>query len=203
MAGSAYIRTTARPFKGRCVLPGNVRLSCTTTRVQPDWIDLIYANKDPNFEALLLNTRIGLDIDFFGLIHGALLSKRSEGFSIAPETAYRDLVANKLAELHAAAMLVEDEKANLDRQTTRITLLNPDCIYRLTELDNVTYRAKIVMLSHKIATLRTARIQRPGTRLILGQKPSYRATVLRSFETGFTVEFEAMLEELNERLTFV
>ena len=79
---------------------------------------------------------------------------------------------------------------------------NPDCIYRLVDADQTMYRAKMVMLSHKIATLRTARIERAGTKLLLGVNPSYGATVLRSFETGFTVEFDVMLEDLNENLTF-
>jgi hypothetical protein len=195
------IRASTHSFRGKCVLPTNVKVSCTTTKIQPEWIDLTYNRKDSNFEALSLNTRIGLELDFFGLIHGALARKTSEGFSISPETAYHELLIRKLAELHAEAVRFEDEKLNLDRLTARITLRNPHCIYRLVD-DETTHRAKIVMLSHKLATLRTAYIQRAGTRVLLGASPNYGATVLRSFETGFTVEFDRMLEQLNEDLTF-
>ncbi len=183
------------------MLPTNVKLSCTTIKIQPEWIDLVYNRKDSVFEALSLNTRIGLELDFFGLIHGALAKKTSEGFSISPEAAYHELLVRKLAELHAEAVRFEDEKFNLDRLTARITLRNPDCVYRLVG-DETIHRAKIVMLSHKLATLRTARIQRAGTRMVLGASPSHGATVLRSFETGFTVEFDCMLEMLSEDLTF-
>jgi hypothetical protein len=199
--GSAEIRASSRPFRGRCVLPTNVQVSCTTTKIQPEWIDLVYIRKDSIFEALSLNTRIGLELEFFGLIHGALARKTSEGFSISPEIAYHELLIDKLAELHAEAARFEDEKLNFDRLTARITLRNPNCIYRLIG-DETVHRAKIVMLSHKLATLRTARIQRAGTRLLLGAGPSYGATVLRSFETGFTAEFDCMLEKLSEDLTF-
>lgn len=183
------------------MLPTNAKLSCTTTKIQPDWIDLVYNRRDSLFEALSLNTRIGLELDFFGLIHGVLAKKTSEGFSISPEAAYHEVLVRKLAELHAEAVRFEDEKFNLDRLTARITLRNPDCVYRLIGEETI-HRAKIVMLSHKLATLRTARIQRAGTRLLLGASPNYGGTVLRSFETGFTVEFDCMLEKLSEDLTF-
>jgi hypothetical protein len=195
-------RATTHPFRGRCVLPSNIKVSCTTIKVQPEWIDLAYNTKDPSFDVLSLDTRIGLELDYFGQIHGALFRKASEGFSISPESAYHDLLVDKLAELRAAAARFEGERSNLDRLTARITLRNPHCVYRLVDADQTIYRAKIVMLSHKLATLRSARIQRAGTRLLLSSTPNCGASVLRTFETGFTVEFDVMLEDLNEDLTF-
>ncbi len=53
-----------------------------------------------------------------------------------------------------------------------------------------------------MATLRTAQIQRAGTRILLGWPDAHAGTVLRSFESGFTVEFDEMLEELHDNLTF-
>lgn len=198
----AEIRATTHPFRGRCVLPNNVKLACTTIKVEPEWIDLVLGVKDPKFDALPLNARIGLELEFFGLIHGALFRKTSEGFSISPESAYHELLADKLAELHAEALRFEDEKSHLDRLTARITLHNPHCVYRVADAGGSTHRAKIVMLSHKLATLRTACTQRAGTRVLLGANPGRAATVLRNFESGFTVEFDAPLEELNEDMTF-
>ncbi len=93
------------------------------------------------------------------------------------------------------------EKPDADRLAARIVLNNPQCVYRIVGVDNAAYRAKIVMLSHQIATLYTTRIPRVGTRLLLGN-PGHCATVRRAFETGFTVEFDIMLEALSEDMEF-
>ncbi|HLH10498.1 MAG TPA: hypothetical protein VKV77_01325 [Methylovirgula sp.] len=199
---SIETRATTRPFKAKCVMPSNVNLSCTTTKVQPDWIDFAYGNRDPGFEALGIETRIGFELDFFGTVHGALRRKSEKGFSISPEIVYHEILLKKLLELHAEAIRFEEEKSNLDRLTARVTLRDPECIYQLIDGDRTLHRAKVVMLSHEIATLRTARIQRAGTRLLLGSNPGRTATVLRSFETGFTVKFDTMIEALSEDLKF-
>lgn len=78
---------------------------------------------------------------------------------------------------------------------------NPACLYRLFD-DATLYQAKIALLSHKVATLRTAQIQRAGTRILLGWPDARAGMVVRSFESGFTVELDEALEALHENLTF-
>ncbi len=196
------VRPTLRPFAAKCTLANGARLSCQTKRVEPERIELAYNEKKEADARLPLNTKVGLDLDFFGFVRGTVSASSATGFAMAPDLIYHKMLVAKLAELYTPAGSLEDERSNLDRLMARITLRDPACVYRLIDADAGIYYAKIALLSHKVATLRTAQIQRAGTRLILGRAFAYVGTVVRSFESGFTVEFDELLDELHEHLTF-
>jgi hypothetical protein len=199
LAGTAA-RVTLRPFGARCVLPNGARLNCETNRVEPDRIEVAYRETPKTGRESLLNAKVGLEIDFFGFVRGVVRNVSQSGFWMAPDIVYHEMLVRKLAELHMTGA-TENERSNLERLTARITLRNPACVYRLFD-DPTLYQAKIALLSHKVATLRTAQIQRAGTRVLLGWPDSRAGQVVRSFESGFTVELDDALEELHENLTF-
>jgi len=194
-------RATLRPFSAKCVLPSGARLNCETTRVEPDRIEVAYRETPKTNRESLLNAKVGLEIDFFGFVRGVVRNIGQNGFWMAPDIVYHEMLVRKLAELRMAGATAENERSNLERLTARITLCNPACLYRLFD-DPTLYQAKIALLSHKVATLRTAQIQRAGTRVLLGWPDSHAGQVVRSFESGFTVELDEALEELHENLTF-
>lgn len=196
------VRPSLRPFAAKCMLPNGAKLSCETKRVEPERIELAYNEQSEADAGVTLNTKIGLDLDFFGFVRGTVSASSATGFAIAPDLIYHQMLVAKLAELYTPAGPPAEERCNLDRLMARITLRNPACVYQLMDADTNLYHAKIALLSHKVATLRTAQIQRAGTRLILGRKLAYAGTVVRSFESGFTVEFDELLAELHEHLTF-
>ncbi len=195
-------RPTTRPFSGKCVLPNGAELTCVTQRVAPERIVLIYTEPGREKVVIPVNMRVGIDLEYFGLVHGVVRDQSESGFSIAPDIIYHEMIVAKLAELHAPGLDLENERNNIERLTARITLRHPVCVYRLVDSDATLYRAKIALLSHKVATLRTAQIQRAGTRILLGWRDAKSGAVLRSFESGFTVEFDQMLESLDENLRF-
>jgi hypothetical protein len=194
------VRPSLRPFGAKCMLPTGAKLSCETKRVEPERIELTY--NEQNELGPALNMKVGLDLDFFGFVRGTVSASSATGFAMAPDLIYHEMLVAKLAELYTPAGSLDEERSNLDRLMARITLRDPACVYQLMETDTNLYHAKIALLSHKVATLRTAQIQRAGTRLILGRALSYAGTVVRSFESGFTVEFDELLAELHEHLTF-
>ncbi len=196
------VRPSLRPFAGKCTLPNGAKLSCETKRVEPERIEVAYNERNEADAGLTQNTKVGLDLDFFGFVRGTVSAASATGFAMAPDLIYHEMLVAKLAELYTAAGSLDEERSNLDRLMARITLRNPACVYRLVDADVGIYHAKIALLSHKVATLRTAQIQRSGTRLILGRAIAYAGTVVRSFESGFTVEFDELLDELHEHLTF-
>lgn len=196
------VRPTLRPFDGRCVLADGQKLSCKTRRICPERIDIAYKDGGTLSSGLTLAAKIVLDLDYFGVIRGSVQAMSEAGFSLAPDIVYHEMLVAKLAELHGLRSGAESERGDLDRLTARVTLRNPACVYRVVESDAVIYRAKIALLSHKVATLRTAHIQRTGTRVLLGWPNAIPGTVARSFESGFTIEFDEMLEELHENLYF-
>jgi hypothetical protein len=195
-------RPTTRPFSGKCLLPNGAELMCVTQRVAPERIMLVY--NEPGGEKLVIpmNMKVGIDLEYFGLVQGVIREQSASGFSIAPDIIYHEMIVAKLAELQAPGAESESERHTLERLTARITLHNPACVYRLVESDATLFRAKIALLSHKVATLRTAQIQRAGTRVLLGWRDAKPGTVLRSFESGFAIEFDQMLESLDENLRF-
>jgi hypothetical protein len=195
-------RPTLRPFSVKCVLPSGLTLSCETKRVGPERIDVTYREARASSLTLSLEAKVALELEYFGVIRGTIRATNDAGFSVAPDVIYHQMLVAKLAELHAPSAGLEDERSNLDRLTARITLRNPACVYRVIESDAVIYHAKIALLSHKVATLRTAHIQRAGTRVLLGWPHARPGTVARCFESGFTIEFDEMLEELHENLNF-
>ncbi|MEW6435832.1 MAG: hypothetical protein AB1508_01525 [Pseudomonadota bacterium] len=197
-------RATLRPFGAKCMLPNGTKLNCETKRVEPDRIEVAYreipkTGRETGRESLL-NAKVGLEIDFFGFVRGTVRNVSQSGFWMAPDIVYHEMLVRKLAELRMTGA-TENERSNLERLTARITLRNPACLYRLFD-DPTLYQAKIALLSHKVATLRTAQIQRAGTRVLLGWPESRAGQVVRSFESGFTVELDEALEELHENLTF-
>jgi hypothetical protein len=194
-------RTTLRPFSAKCVLPNGARLNCETNRIEPDRIEVAYRELPKTGRESLLNAKVSLEIDFFGFVRGIVRNVSQSGFWMAPDIVYHEMLVRKLAELRLAAATTENERSNLERLTARITLRNPACLYRLFD-DPTLYQAKIALLSHKVATLRTAQIQRAGARVLLGWPDSRAGQVVRSFESGFTVELDEALEELHENLTF-
>jgi hypothetical protein len=196
------VRPSLRPFAAKCTLPNGAKLSCETKRVEPERIELSYNEPNEADTSLMPNTKIGLDLDFFGFVRGTVSVSSATGFAMAPDLIYHEMLVAKLAELYTPAGSLDEERTNLDRLMARITLRNPACVYRLIDADASLYHAKVALLSHKVATLRTAQIQRAGTRLILGRAIAYAGTVVRSFESGFTVEFDELLDELHEHLTF-
>jgi hypothetical protein len=196
------VRPSLRPFAAKCTLPNGAKLSCETKRVEPERIELSYNEPNETDTSLMPNTKIGLDLDFFGFVRGTVSVSSATGFAMAPDLIYHEMLVAKLAELYTPAGSLDEERTNLDRLMARITLRNPACVYRLIDADASLYHAKVALLSHKVATLRTAQIQRAGTRLILGRAIAYAGTVVRSFESGFTVEFDELLDELHEHLTF-
>ncbi|REF87523.1 hypothetical protein DES32_1146 [Methylovirgula ligni] len=195
-------RPTMRPFSGKCVLPNGAELTCVTQRVTPERIVLIYNEPGGGKVAIPLNMKVGIDLEYFGLVQGVVRDQSESGFSIAPDIVYHEKIVARLAELHAGGLDLENERDNIERLMARITLRNPACVYRLVDSDTTLYRAKIALLSHKVATLRTAQIQRAGTRILLGWRDAKSGKVLRSFESGFTVEFDQMIESLDENLRF-
>jgi hypothetical protein len=195
-------RPTLRPFTAKCVLPSGLTLPCETKRVGPERIDVMYTEARVPSLTLSLEARVALELEYFGLIHGTIRATNDTGFSVAPDIIYHGMLVAKLAELYAPSLGLENERSDLDRLTARITLRNPACVYRVIESDAVIYHAKIALLSHKVATLRTAHIQRAGTRVLLGWPNARPGIVARCFESGFTIEFDEMLEELHEDLNF-
>ncbi len=200
-ASTTVARPTMRPFSGKCVLPNGAELTCVTQRVSPERIVLIYSEPGGEKVVIPLNMKVGIDLEYFGLVQGVVRDQSESGFSIAPDIVYHEMILTKLAELHAGLGL-ENERSAIERLTARITLRNPACVYRLVESDATIYRAKIALLSHKVATLRTAQIQRAGTRILLGWRDAKPGRVLRTFESGFTIEFDEMIESLDENLRF-
>jgi hypothetical protein len=195
-------RPTVRPFAAKCTLPNGAKCGCETKRVEPERIDVTFKQAaEPKVE-VPVNIKVGLDLDYFGFVRGIVSDSHEAGFSIAPDIIYHEMLVAKLAELHALGPGLENERSILDRLAARITLRKPDCIYRVVESDAVIYHAKIALLSYKVATLRTAQIQRAGTRVLLGWPNAHPGIVARSFESGFTIEFDAMLEDLHEDLHF-
>ncbi|MGP8231247.1 MAG: hypothetical protein ACLQL2_01085 [Methylovirgula sp.] len=195
-------RPTTRPFSGKCVLPNGAELTFVTQRVAPERIVLIYAEPGRDKVVIPVNMKVGIDLEYFGLIQGVVRDRSESGFSIAPDLIYHEMIVAKLAELHAPGLDLENERNTIERLTARITPRHPACVYRLVDSDATLYRAKIALLSHKVATLRTSQIQRVGTRILLGWRDAKSGIVLRSFESGFTVEFDQMLENLDENLRF-
>lgn len=200
-SSTTVARPTMRPFSGKCMLPNGAELTCVTQRVSPERIVLIYREPGGEKVVIPLNMKVGIDLEYFGLIQGVVRDQSESGFSIAPDIVYHEMILTKLAELHAGLDL-ENERSSIERLTARITLRNPACVYRLVESDATLYRAKVALLSHKVATLRTAQIQRAGTRILLGWRDAKPGRVLRSFESGFTIEFDEMIESLDENLRF-
>lgn len=201
-ASTTTARPTMRPFSGKCVLPNGAELTCVTQRVSPERIVVIYNEPGGEKVAIPLNMKVGIDLEYFGLVQGVIRDQSKSGFSIAPDIVYHEMILTRLAELHAGGLDLENERSEIERLTARITLRNPACVYRLVESDATLYRAKIALLSHKVATLRTAQIQRAGTRILLGWRDAKPGRVLRSFESGFTIEFDEMIESLDENLRF-
>jgi hypothetical protein len=199
---SLPVRPSVRPFAAKCLLPNGAKLSCETKRIEPERIEVAYKENGKANTDLPLNIKVGLDLDFFGFVRGTVSDSHKSGFAIAPDIIYHETLVAKLAELYAPDAASDNSRGNLARLMARITLRDPACIYRLIDGDATLYYAKIALLSHKVATLRTAHIQRAGTRLLLGRADAHAGTVVRSFESGFTVEFDELLEELHEHLTF-
>ena len=200
-SAAASVRGTLRPFDAKCLLSNGIKLNCETKRVEADQIELAYKEPAEASRESLLNTKVGLEIDYFGFVRGVVRQASETGFWMAPDIVYHEMLVRKLAELRAAGAMTDNERSNLERLTARITLRNPACLYRHFD-DATLYQAKIALLSHKVATLRTAQIQRAGTRILLGWPDARAGMVVRSFESGFTVELDEALEALHENLTF-
>ncbi len=140
-------RPTNRPFSAKCVLPSGAKLSCEIKHVEPTRIVVAYKLLSDG-GLVEINTRVALELDYFGFVRGTVNDSNEIGFSIAPDIIYHEMLIAKLAELHAPGAGLEDERNNLDRLTARITLRNPACVYRLVDSDAAIYRAKIALLSH-------------------------------------------------------
>jgi hypothetical protein len=197
---------------GLCTLPNGRSMACKTKKISSESVNFIYDLSGTGYRFKLPNdmpagSTMHIDLDRIGEFHGALTLQNADGFQIAVDGEYKNILSNRLALLATTIRNVglDDGTGTVKPSITRLEPDTKGC--RFTDYTGVVRKGAVINVSQVDALIKAAVIPPVGSHIVFGGPRSYAAEVTRVFEIGFAVkfcppipenEFSAAIKFLNE-----
>jgi hypothetical protein len=176
-------------LEGICTLPNGQSAKCKTTKISSDSVDVVYVDDvigRPR-ENMPTGTTVDLTLDEVGAFRGVLTAQNSEGFQVAVDSAYKNVLGAKLSHIAAQRGIAPPEPVEEIPSNTRIELTYKDCWF----LDHTATlrRGTIVNLSQIDVLLRAPIIPPMGAQIVFRGQRRFSGEVTSIFKIGFVVKF--------------
>ncbi|MGA3302521.1 MAG: hypothetical protein ABSC72_04450 [Methylovirgula sp.] len=185
---------------GHCILPNGRSTSCKTKKISSESVSFIYdlgtgAYRFKLPDDLPMGSVMNVDLDRVGEFHGALTSQYPEGFQIAVDGEYKDMLSKRLALLATTLRNIglDDGSGVTKPSITRIEPANKNC--RFTDRAGVARKGWLINISQADALIKAAIVPPVGATICFGGPGRYMAEVTRGFEIGFAVKFTPPIPE--------
>src|SRR5579872_1750021 len=137
---------------GLCILPNGRSTSCKTKKISSESVSFIYDLGAGGFrfklpEDLRTGTVMHIDLERVGEFHGALTGQDGDGFQIAVDGEYKDMLSKRLAVLATTLRNIglDDGTGVTKPSVTRIEPDNKNC--RFTDAAGATRKGWLINIS--------------------------------------------------------
>ncbi|HEY1735444.1 MAG TPA: hypothetical protein VGG12_02240 [Methylovirgula sp.] len=185
---------------GLCILPNGRSTACKTKKISSESVSFIYELGSGGYrfklpEDLRMGSIMQIDLERVGEFHGALTGQDPDGFQIAVDGEYKDILSKRLALLATTLRNVglDDGSGITKPSVTRIEPDNKNC--RFADQSGVARKGWLINISQADALIKAAIVPPIGTTITFSGPGRYVAEVTRVFEIGFAVKFSPSIPE--------